>query len=75
MTFRIRPPHLARKVSFPHGLKTKLSLGDFEGTTYHRRVSVSVTNGTRRGRSGWLMPEASNGPAFSSLPEDQTRSR
>ena len=33
------------KASFPHGLKTKLSLGDFEGNTYHRKFSVGTDNG------------------------------
>ena len=33
------------KASFPHGLKTKLSLGDFEGNTYHRKISVGTDDG------------------------------
>ena len=33
------------KASFPLGLKTKLSLGDFEGNTYHRKFSVGADNG------------------------------
>lgn len=33
------------KASFPLGLKTKLSLGDFEGNTYHRKFSVGTDNG------------------------------
>ena len=33
------------KASFPHGLKTKLSLGDFEGNTYHRKISVGADDG------------------------------
>ena len=30
------------KATFPHGLKTKISLGDFEGNTYHRKISVGA---------------------------------
>ena len=33
------------KTFFPHGLKTKLSLGDFEGNTYHRKFSVGGDDG------------------------------
>lgn len=33
------------KASFPLGLKTKLSLGDFEGNTYHRKFSVGTDDG------------------------------
>ena len=33
------------KASFPLGLKTKLSLGDFEGNTYHRKFSVDTDDG------------------------------
>ena len=33
------------KADFPHGMKTKLSLGDFEGNTYHRKVSVGTDDG------------------------------
>ena len=33
------------KASFPLGLKTKLSLGDFEGNTYHRKISVGADDG------------------------------
>ena len=33
------------KSDFPHGMKTKLSLGDFEGNTYHRKVSVGTDDG------------------------------
>ena len=39
--------HLVQKdkASFPLGLKTKLSLGDFEGNTYHRKFSVGTDDG------------------------------
>ena len=30
---------------FPRGLNTKISLGDFEGNTYHRKVTVSSDDG------------------------------
>ena len=30
------------KATFPNGLKTKISLGDFEGNTYHRKISVGA---------------------------------
>lgn len=30
---------------FPHGMKTRLSLGDFEGNTYHRKVAVGTDDG------------------------------
>lgn len=30
---------------FPQRMKTKLSLGDFEGNTYHRKVSVGTDDG------------------------------
>ena len=33
------------KASFPQGLKTKISLGDFEGNTYHRKISVGADDG------------------------------
>ena len=33
------------KATFPNGLKTKLSLGDFEGNTYHRKISVGADDG------------------------------
>ena len=33
------------KATFPNGLKTKLSLGDFEGNTYHRKFSVGTDDG------------------------------
>ena len=33
------------KASFPQGLKTKISLGDFEGNTYHRKISVGAADG------------------------------
>ena len=33
------------KASFPHGLKTKISLGDFEGNTYHRNISLGADDG------------------------------
>ena len=33
------------KTTFPHGLKTKISLGDFEGNTYHRKISVGADDG------------------------------
>lgn len=33
------------KSDFPHGLNTKISLGDFEGNTYHRKVAVCGDDG------------------------------
>ena len=33
------------KATFPNGLKTKLSLGDFEANTYHRKISVGADDG------------------------------
>lgn len=31
--------------NFPRGMKTKLSLGDFEGNTYHRKISIGTDDG------------------------------
>ena len=33
------------KSDFPHGLNTKIALGDFEGNTYHRKVAVGTDDG------------------------------
>ena len=33
------------KNDFPHGMNTKISLGDFEGNTYHRKVAVCGDDG------------------------------
>ena len=33
------------KSDFPHGLNTKIALGDFEGNNYHRKVAVSSDDG------------------------------
>lgn len=33
------------KSDFPHGMNTKIALGDFEGNTYHRKVAVCGDNG------------------------------
>lgn len=33
------------KADFPLGIKTRISLGDFEGNTYHRKVTVSSDDG------------------------------
>ena len=33
------------KGDFPMGIKTRISLGDFEGNTYHRKVTVSSDDG------------------------------
>lgn len=35
----------AHSSDFPQGMKTKLTLGDFEGNTFHRKVSVSADDG------------------------------
>ena len=33
------------KADFPLGIKTRISLGDFEGNNYHRKVAVSSDDG------------------------------
>ena len=33
------------KADFPLGIKTRISLGDFEGNTYHRKVAVGSDDG------------------------------
>lgn len=33
------------KTDFPHGLNTKITLGDFEGNTYHRKIAVGSDDG------------------------------
>lgn len=33
------------KTDFPHGMNTKISLGDFEGNTYHRKIAVGSDDG------------------------------
>ena len=33
------------KSDFPHGMNTKIALGDFEGNTYHRKVAVCGDDG------------------------------